>query len=140
MVGSTEPLVRLLGQRLGRGGLDNVVMLEVLTRRYYGNRGLVNVRATDSAGGPFVVAERAGSRLASTAVSFEALGEAPARAGRPSPARRRTTSTRYLPGVGEAAGGLRRDGPPPCTRSSAPTRCRGRCAGSPPRSPAAMAR
>jgi acetyl/propionyl-CoA carboxylase alpha subunit/acetyl-CoA carboxylase carboxyltransferase component len=76
MVGSTEPLVRLLGQRLGRGGLDNVVMLEVLTRRYYGNRGLVNVRATDAAGGPFVVAERAGSRLASTAVSFEALGEA----------------------------------------------------------------
>src|SRR6202007_1770003 len=37
--GAPEPLVRLLGQRLGRGGLDHAVMLEVLTRRYYGNKG-----------------------------------------------------------------------------------------------------
>jgi acetyl/propionyl-CoA carboxylase alpha subunit/acetyl-CoA carboxylase carboxyltransferase component len=76
MVGSTEPLVRLLGQRLGRGGLDHAVMLEVLTRRYYGNKGLVNVAEVEAAGGTFVVAERAGSRLASTAVSFDALGGA----------------------------------------------------------------
>jgi acetyl/propionyl-CoA carboxylase alpha subunit/acetyl-CoA carboxylase carboxyltransferase component len=76
MVGSTEPLVRLLGQRLGRDGLDHAVMLEVLTRRYYGNKGLVNVTEVDAAGGPFVVAERAGSRLASTAVSFDAFGSA----------------------------------------------------------------
>ena len=40
MVRSTEPLVRLLGQRLVRDDLDNAVMLEVLTRRYYGNKGL----------------------------------------------------------------------------------------------------
>ncbi len=88
MVGSTEPLVRLLGQRLVRGstggstgsstgsGLDNAVMLEVLTRRYYGNKGLVNVHTSDAAGCTFVVAERAGSRLVSTAVGFDALGAA----------------------------------------------------------------
>jgi acetyl/propionyl-CoA carboxylase alpha subunit/acetyl-CoA carboxylase carboxyltransferase component len=84
MVGSTEPLVRLLGQRLVRGstgsstggGLDNAVMLEVLTRRYYGNKGLVNVHTSDAAGCTFVVAERAGSRLVSTAVGFDALDAA----------------------------------------------------------------
>jgi acetyl/propionyl-CoA carboxylase alpha subunit/acetyl-CoA carboxylase carboxyltransferase component len=76
MVASTEPLVRLLGQRLGRDGVDHAPMLEVLTRRYYGNKGLVNVAATDAAGCRFVVAERAGSRLVSTAVGFEALGDA----------------------------------------------------------------
>jgi acetyl/propionyl-CoA carboxylase alpha subunit/acetyl-CoA carboxylase carboxyltransferase component len=76
MVGSTEPLVRLLGQRLGRGGLDQAPMLEVLTRRYYGNKGLVNVGTSDAAGCTFVIAERVGSRLASTAVSFDALGNA----------------------------------------------------------------
>jgi acetyl/propionyl-CoA carboxylase alpha subunit/acetyl-CoA carboxylase carboxyltransferase component len=76
MVGSTEPLVRLLGQRLGRDGLDHAPMLEVLTRRYYGNKGLVNVRTSDAAGCTFVVAERAGSRLVSTAVGFDALGAA----------------------------------------------------------------
>ncbi|HEY4463807.1 MAG TPA: biotin carboxylase N-terminal domain-containing protein, partial [Streptosporangiaceae bacterium] len=76
MVASTEPLVRLLGQRLGRDGLDHAPMLEVLTRRYYGNKGLVHVRTTDAAGCTFVVAERAGSRLVSTAVGFDALGNA----------------------------------------------------------------
>jgi acetyl/propionyl-CoA carboxylase alpha subunit/acetyl-CoA carboxylase carboxyltransferase component len=76
MVGSTEPLVRLLGQRLGRGGLDHAPMLEVLTRRYYGNKGLVHVRTADAAGHRFVVAERAGSRLVSTAVDFDDLAAA----------------------------------------------------------------
>ncbi|MCT2581884.1 ATP-binding protein [Actinophytocola gossypii] len=80
MVRSTEPLVRLLGQRLVRGGTDNArdnsVMLEVLTRRYYGNKGLTGVRTAEVAGCVFVVAERAGSRLVSAAVSFDALGDA----------------------------------------------------------------
>jgi acetyl/propionyl-CoA carboxylase alpha subunit/acetyl-CoA carboxylase carboxyltransferase component len=76
MVASTEPLVRLLGQRLVREDQDHAPMLEVLTRRYYGNKGLVHVRTSDAAGCRFVVAERAGSRLASTAVSFDALGDA----------------------------------------------------------------
>jgi acetyl/propionyl-CoA carboxylase alpha subunit/acetyl-CoA carboxylase carboxyltransferase component len=76
MVRSTEPLVRLLGQRLVRDGLDNVTMLEVLTRRYYGNKGLSGVRTSDVSGTRFVVAERAESRLVTCAVRFEALGEA----------------------------------------------------------------
>ncbi|MFG2084764.1 carboxyl transferase domain-containing protein [Spirillospora sp. NPDC048824] len=86
MVRSTEPLVRLLGRRLIRGkrdgrggndhGRDNAVMLEVLTRRYYGNKGLTGVRTSRVADCTFVVAERAGSCLVSSAVSFEALGGA----------------------------------------------------------------
>ncbi len=80
MVGSTEPLVRLLSQRLGRPptdtGLDHAVLLEVLTRRYYGNKGVVNVRTSQAVGCTFVVAEQAGSRLVSTAVGFDALGDA----------------------------------------------------------------
>jgi acetyl/propionyl-CoA carboxylase alpha subunit/acetyl-CoA carboxylase carboxyltransferase component len=76
MVRATEPLVRLLGQRLARADLDNAVILEVLTRRYYGNKGLTGVRTSPAAGCTFVVAERAGSHLVSAAVSFDALGTA----------------------------------------------------------------
>ncbi|WP_431975472.1 carboxyl transferase domain-containing protein [Micromonospora haikouensis] len=76
MVRSTEPLVRLLGQRLVRDHLDNAVMLEVLTRRYYGNKGLTGVRTSSVAGCTFVVADRADSRVVSAAVRFEALGDA----------------------------------------------------------------
>ncbi len=57
MVRSTEPLVRLLGQRLTRHDLDNSIMLEVLTRRYYGNKGLSRVRTIQAGGCAFVVAE-----------------------------------------------------------------------------------
>ncbi|TDC58637.1 ATP-grasp domain-containing protein [Actinomadura sp. KC345] len=73
MVRSTEPLVRLLGQRLIRDDRDNAVMLEVLTRRYYGNKGLTGVRTSEVAGCGFVVAERAGSHLVSAAVGYDAL-------------------------------------------------------------------
>ncbi|MBT2208944.1 carboxyl transferase domain-containing protein [Actinomadura sp. NEAU-AAG7] len=76
MVRSTEPLVRLLGQRLGRDGRDNSILLEVLTRRYYGNKGITGVRTREAAGCTFVVAERAGSSVVSAAVGFEALGGA----------------------------------------------------------------
>ncbi|MFD6564203.1 carboxyl transferase domain-containing protein [Micromonospora profundi] len=76
MVRSTEPLVRLLGQRLVRDHLDNAVMLEVLTRRYYGNRALTSVRTHDVEGCSFVVAERADSSVVSAAVRFDALGVA----------------------------------------------------------------
>jgi acetyl/propionyl-CoA carboxylase alpha subunit/acetyl-CoA carboxylase carboxyltransferase component len=76
MVRSTEPLVRLLGQRLVHDDLDNAVMLEVLTRRYYGNKGLTSVRTTEVAGCTFVVARRTGLCVASAAVSFDALGGA----------------------------------------------------------------
>jgi acetyl/propionyl-CoA carboxylase alpha subunit/acetyl-CoA carboxylase carboxyltransferase component len=77
MVSSTEPLVRLLGQRLRRANLDNSVMLEVLTRRYYGNKDLSVVRTAEAAGCEFVVAERhAGSTIVSAAVDIEELGGA----------------------------------------------------------------
>ncbi|EWM19456.1 carboxyl transferase domain-containing protein [Kutzneria sp. 744] len=76
MVASTEPLVRLLGQRLIRADLDNATMLEVLIRRYYGNKGTTDVRRSEVAGCTFVVASRAGARIASAAVSFDALGGA----------------------------------------------------------------
>ena len=76
MVRTTEPLVRLLGQRLVRADLDNAVLLEVLTRRYYGNKGLADVRTTRGSGCTYVVAERAGVRLVSAAVGFENLGDA----------------------------------------------------------------
>ncbi|WP_067664783.1 ATP-binding protein [Nocardia miyunensis] len=75
-VRSTEPLVRLLGQRLVRGSLDNSVMLEVLTRRYYGNKGLSDVRTQQVGDCSFVIAERRGTSLVSAAVSFDALDSA----------------------------------------------------------------
>src|SRR4029453_17743255 len=67
MVRSTEPLVRVLGQRLVRAALDNAVMLEVLTRRYYGNKELTDVHTREVAGCMFVVAARPGSRVITTA-------------------------------------------------------------------------
>ncbi|MEU8181326.1 carboxyl transferase domain-containing protein [Micromonospora sp. NPDC049047] len=76
MVRSTEPLVRLLGQRLVRDHLDNAVMLEVLTRRYYGNKALTSVRTQKVAGCTFVVAGRTDSSVVSAAVRFDALGGA----------------------------------------------------------------
>jgi acetyl/propionyl-CoA carboxylase alpha subunit/acetyl-CoA carboxylase carboxyltransferase component len=76
MVRSTEPLVRLLGQRLSRGLLDNSVILEVLTRRYYGNKDMRAVRAMRVGGCRFVAAERVGSSVLSCAVGFDALGTA----------------------------------------------------------------
>ena len=80
MVRSTEPLVRLLGQRLIRStsgpDRDNAIMLEVLTRRYYGNKVLTGVRTSEVADCAFVVAERANSCVVSCAVSFDAVGSA----------------------------------------------------------------
>lgn len=76
MVRSTEPLVRLLGQRLVRGSDDNTAMLEVLTRRYYGNKGLTGVRTHDVDGCRYLIADRDGASLVSAAVRFDALGAA----------------------------------------------------------------
>ncbi|MFP3964295.1 biotin carboxylase N-terminal domain-containing protein [Actinomadura fulvescens] len=77
MVGSSEPLVRLIGQRIGRDGRDHAPLLEVLTRRYYGNRWLSDVTARDTAGCRFVTAEHTGSggvkRVVTTAVDISAL-------------------------------------------------------------------
>lgn len=79
MVRSTEPLVRLLGQRLNRDHRDtrdNTALLEVLTRRYYGNKPITDVHTGTAAGCTFVIAERDASPLATTAVSFEELDSA----------------------------------------------------------------
>jgi acetyl/propionyl-CoA carboxylase alpha subunit/acetyl-CoA carboxylase carboxyltransferase component len=77
MVASSEPLVRLLGQRIGRPGRDHVPLLEVLTRRYYGNRELSEVTTRDVGGCSFVTAERVGSgavpQVVTTAVDIAAL-------------------------------------------------------------------
>ncbi len=60
MVASSEPLVRLIAQRIRRGGVDHAPLLEVLTRRYYGNRRLAGVTARDVAGCRIVTAESTG--------------------------------------------------------------------------------
>jgi len=77
MVASPEPLVRLLGQRIGRPGVDHGPMLEVLSRRYYGNRGAGETRTVDVAGQAFFTAEydRDGERfqLVATATDVASL-------------------------------------------------------------------
>jgi acetyl/propionyl-CoA carboxylase alpha subunit/acetyl-CoA carboxylase carboxyltransferase component len=81
MVASSEPLVRLIGQRVRRGA-DNAPLLEVLTRRYYGNHQLADVTARDIAAGDgtssrFVTAEDAShgqvTLVAAAAADIEAL-------------------------------------------------------------------
>ncbi|TMR20761.1 ATP-grasp domain-containing protein [Nonomuraea turkmeniaca] len=80
MVACAEPLVRLIGQRIGRPGRDHAPLLEVLTRRYYGNRGLADVTAVDAAGCRFVTAEHTGpdgvTRVVATAADIAALPDA----------------------------------------------------------------
>ncbi|MGW5877011.1 ATP-binding protein [Nocardiopsis terrae] len=80
MVASSEPLVRLIGQRIGRPGKDHAPLLEVLTRRYYGNRGLSGVTTLRAAGSRLVTAEHTGARgatrVVTTAVDIAALPEA----------------------------------------------------------------
>src|SRR6185437_14896293 len=78
MVACSEPLVRLIGQRIGRD-VDHAPLLEVLTRRYYGNWRLTDVTARDVAGRRFVTAEYwAGgvTLIAATATGTEGLPDA----------------------------------------------------------------
>ena len=90
MVTSAEPLVRLLGQRIGRKDAGLAPVLEVLTRRYYGNRSLRDLRAREAAGCTFVVAvhrdETGRSAVLATAVDFPALPEAARGIGELAPA------------------------------------------------------
>ncbi|WP_017580932.1 ATP-binding protein [Nocardiopsis valliformis] len=80
MVASSEPLVRIIGQRIGRPGKDHAPLLEVLTRRYYGNRGLSEVTAGQSGGCQLVTTEHTNShgvtRVVTTAADITALPEA----------------------------------------------------------------
>ena len=140
MVRSTEPLVRLLGQRLVRDDLDNAVMLEVLTRRYYGNKGLTGVRTSEVAGCTFVVAER--DRLVRGLLrgGLRRAGRRAARRSRELASGARTPSTPTSISPGRSSRRTSTRWRPRCTRSSARTRCRSRSAGSPPPSRAAAAR
>ncbi|MFI5937316.1 carboxyl transferase domain-containing protein [Actinoplanes sp. NPDC051494] len=80
MVAGAEPLVRLVGQRIGRPGRDHAPLLEVLTRRYYGNRWLSDVTASQVGGCQFVTAQHTGparvTRVVTTAVDIAALPDA----------------------------------------------------------------
>ncbi|HEX6449494.1 MAG TPA: biotin carboxylase N-terminal domain-containing protein, partial [Trebonia sp.] len=80
MVASSEPLVRLIGQRIGRPGLDHAPLLEVMTRRYYGNRGISKVTVREAAGCRFVTAGNTGpgggTQVVATAVDIDALPRA----------------------------------------------------------------
>ena len=82
MVSGSEPLVRLLGQRIAGTGAParaggQAALLEVLMRRYYGNHKLADVAARDVAGCLTVTAEDAGpggvTQLAATAVAIDDL-------------------------------------------------------------------
>ncbi len=90
MVASSEPLVRLLGQRIGRPGAGLAPMLEVLTRRYYGSQELRGLRAREVAGCTFVTAqhedENGPATVLATAVDFAALPAAVRAIGELAPA------------------------------------------------------
>ncbi|GAA2796946.1 biotin carboxylase N-terminal domain-containing protein [Saccharopolyspora taberi] len=77
MVATSEPLVRLLGQRIGRDGTDPLPLLEVLTRRYYGTRALETVDTRKLAGCPAVLAEYRGELpdVVAVAADFTALSD-----------------------------------------------------------------
>ncbi|WP_143264457.1 hypothetical protein, partial [Amycolatopsis kentuckyensis] len=57
MITGSQPLVRLIGQRIGRPGRDHAPLLEVLTRRYYGNRRLSGVAVREAGGHRWLTAE-----------------------------------------------------------------------------------
>ncbi|MEU7679254.1 biotin carboxylase N-terminal domain-containing protein [Micromonospora taraxaci] len=72
MVACRQPLVRIIGQRIRRGGdTEHGPLLEVLTRRYYGNRGL---RAVTARGG-FVTAQHGATHIVAGATDIPGLPE-----------------------------------------------------------------
>ena len=115
MVAVSEPLVRLLGQRIGRPGTDPAPLLEVMTRRYYGNKDLSDVRSRDVAGCTFVTAEHAEpARVVTTAVDFAQLADAVRAVGElaaDAPAGAHVVADIYVRWAGAARRG--RDGRPP---------------------------
>ncbi|MEU8639584.1 biotin carboxylase N-terminal domain-containing protein [Amycolatopsis sp. NPDC048633] len=80
MITGSQPLVRLIGQRIGRPGRDHAPLLEVLTRRYYGNRRLSAVTVRDLAGCRLLTAQLNTPDgvlpLVTTAVDIAALPDA----------------------------------------------------------------
>ncbi|QKV73208.1 biotin carboxylase N-terminal domain-containing protein [Amycolatopsis sp. Hca4] len=77
MITGSQPLVRLIGQRIGRPGRDHAPLLEVLTRRYYGNRRLSGVAVREAGGQRWLTAELNAPEgvlpLVTTAVDIAAL-------------------------------------------------------------------
>ncbi|ACU38093.1 ATP-grasp domain-containing protein [Actinosynnema pretiosum subsp. pretiosum] len=86
MVAGPQPLVRLVSGRVGRPDRDSGPLLEVLTRRYYGNRRLTSVTTTDLSGCRFVTADYDGAngvrRVVATAVDIGSLPAAVDAVGR----------------------------------------------------------
>ncbi|NIH88460.1 carboxyl transferase domain-containing protein [Amycolatopsis granulosa] len=80
MVASPEPLVRLLGQRIGRPGADPGPLLEVLSRRYYREHGVARVETGTAGGRAFVTAgydlDGQRQRLIATVADFTELADA----------------------------------------------------------------
>ncbi|NKQ58305.1 ATP-grasp domain-containing protein [Amycolatopsis sp. K13G38] len=80
MVATPEPLVRLVGQRIGRPGVDLGPLLEVLSRRYYANRGSNDARCFPVGGRMFFTAgyeiDGTAFQLAATAADIGELPEA----------------------------------------------------------------
>ncbi|HJQ46762.1 MAG TPA: biotin carboxylase N-terminal domain-containing protein [Amycolatopsis sp.] len=80
MVATPEPLVRLVGRRAGRRGVDPGPLLEVLCRRYYANRGSAGARCFTVDGRAFFTAgyeiEGTEFQLAATAADFADLPDA----------------------------------------------------------------
>ncbi|WIX90753.1 biotin carboxylase N-terminal domain-containing protein [Amycolatopsis sp. DG1A-15b] len=80
MITGSQPLVRLIGQRIGRPGRDHAPLLEVLTRRYYGNRRLSGVAVREAGGHRWLTAElnapEGALPLVTTAVDIAALPDA----------------------------------------------------------------
>ncbi|GGN59861.1 fused acetyl/propionyl-CoA carboxylase subuit alpha/methylmalonyl-CoA decarboxylase subunit alpha [Actinoplanes lobatus] len=84
MMACSEPLVRLLGQRIGRPGRDHVPLLEVLTRRYYDNRGLTSFEPRSVGNIRFVTTSHTAdrvTRVAATAVDISDLSDSLAALG-----------------------------------------------------------
>jgi len=77
---SPEPIVRLLGERIGHPGVDAGPLLEALSLRYYREHGLSAVRCEPIGGRPFVtgVYELDGKpqRVLATVTDFDELSEA----------------------------------------------------------------
>jgi acetyl/propionyl-CoA carboxylase alpha subunit/acetyl-CoA carboxylase carboxyltransferase component len=80
MVASPEPLVRLLGQRIGRPDAGAGPLLEVVSRRYYREHGLTDVRCEPVRGRAFVSGgyelDGQRQRLLATVTDFTELPDA----------------------------------------------------------------
>ncbi|MEU4623858.1 carboxyl transferase domain-containing protein [Actinoplanes sp. NPDC023801] len=77
MVACSEPLVRLVGQRIGRPGRDHMPLLEVLTRRYYENRGLSDFSVASAGDIRFMTTTHTGSRVTRVAAAAVDIADLP---------------------------------------------------------------